>query len=271
MRPIPVPNKKEIAVVWACSALLMMNLGAVGSGGRRRAKEAVCLSNLRQWGVIFETFTNNNDGCFMEGFAGVSPNGNNRWIKALGVYHNYDTSLSCCPEAAVPAHDDYANCTASVSNATYLAWGHCLRDGWLRPMKGSYGINGYCNDPDPGRGYGGTPEEYHWRTPNVENAACIPLLLGAQWYNAWPMHVDRPPAYEGQTWREGTDMARFCMNRHNGAVNSLFLDFSARKVGLKELWTLKWHRGYDTEGPWTKAGGVEPEDWPEWMRNFKKY
>ena len=51
----------------------------------------------------------------------------------------------------------------------------------------------------------------------------------------------------------------------------LVMDFSARKVGLKELWTLKWHRQYDTWGPWTRAGGVRPEHWPEWMRNFKEY
>jgi len=24
-------------------------------------------------------------------------------------------------------------------------------------------------------------------------------------------------------------------------------------------------------GPWTKAGGVLPSDWPVWMRNFKDY
>ena len=38
-----------------------------------------------------------------------------------------------------------------------------------------------------------------------------------------------------------------------------------------ELWTLKWHRNFDTTGPWTKAGGVQPADWPEWMRRFKDY
>ena len=49
------------------------------------------------------------------------------------------------------------------------------------------------------------------------------------------------------------------------------MDWSVRKVGLKELWTLKWHHEYDTAGPWTKAGGVQPEDWPQWMRSFKDY
>jgi len=62
-----------------------------------------------------------------------------------------------------------------------------------------------------------------------------------------------------------------CINRHDGGINAAFLDGSVRKVGLKELWTLKWKRQFNTAGPWTKAGGVQPEDWPQWMRGFKDY
>jgi len=28
---------------------------------------------------------------------------------------------------------------------------------------------------------------------------------------------------------------------------------------------------YDINGPHTKAGGVRPNDWPDWMKNFKDY
>ena len=66
-------------------------------------------------------------------------------------------------------------------------------------------------------------------------------------------------------------MKRFALNRHDGFVNVLFMDWSTRKCGLKELWTLKWHKTYDVTGPWTTAGGVQPVDWPEWMRSFKDY
>ncbi len=50
-----------------------------------------------------------------------------------------------------------------------------------------------------------------------------------------------------------------------------FMDGSVRKVGLKELWTLMWSRHFLTTGPWTKTGGVKPEDWPQWMRKFRDY
>jgi len=36
-------------------------------------------------------------------------------------------------------------------------------------------------------------------------------------------------------------------------------------------WTFKWDRQFNTGGPWTKAGGCLPFDWPEWMRRFKDY
>lgn len=66
-------------------------------------------------------------------------------------------------------------------------------------------------------------------------------------------------------------MQSFCINRHSGHVNGLFLDWSVRKIGLKELWTLKWNPQFNTADKWTRAGGVQPEDWPAWMRRFKDY
>jgi hypothetical protein len=61
------------------------------------------------------------------------------------------------------------------------------------------------------------------------------------------------------------------MNRHSGYVNHLFADLSLRKVGLKELWGFKWNRTFNYRNAWTKAGGVQPGDWPQWMRGFKDF
>jgi len=30
-----------------------------------------------------------------------------------------------------------------------------------------------------------------------------------------------------------------------------------RRVALKELWTLKWHKTFNMRGPWMRAGGVQ--------------
>ncbi len=92
-------------------------------------------------------------------------------------------------------------------------------------------------------------------------------LLVSKWLC---VRTDTPPTFDGEQW-QGDNMGRICLNRHGGFVNTLFLDWSARKVGLREFWVLKWHRQSDITGPWTKAGGASPEDWPEWMRSFKDH
>jgi prepilin-type processing-associated H-X9-DG protein len=58
-------------------------------------------------------------------------------------------------------------------------------------------------------------------------------------------------------------MRRFRGNRHGGYVNAVFLDISVRKIGLKQVWTVKWHRNYDAN--------ANPPVWPEWMKRFKDY
>ncbi|MHC4517755.1 MAG: hypothetical protein ACYTAS_04135 [Planctomycetota bacterium] len=94
--------------------------------------------------------------------------------------------------------------------------------------------------------------------------------------------TDDPPAFdgdfgiallrEGPVGRQRLDMRWACVNRHPGGKTGMtFMDGSARTVGIKELWTLRWHRHSTTAGYWTKAGGVMPGDWPEWMRPFMDY
>jgi prepilin-type processing-associated H-X9-DG protein len=105
----------------------------------------------------------------------------------------------------------------------------------------------------------------------IRGKAKIPTLLDCTSFES--IFDDRePPKYD----LEPPDFLRtkgatFIINRHNGYINGLFLDWSVRRIGLKELWTLKWNMQFDTANRWTRAGGVQPEDWPEWMRNFKDY
>ncbi len=95
----------------------------------------------------------------------------------------------------------------------------------------------------------------------------VPLLLDASTPSCSLMSEKQPPPTRDSPGSDGV----VCINRHQGAISVLFLDSSVRKLGLKGLWTLKWRRDFNTSGPWTKAGGVKPEDWPKWMRGFKDY
>jgi prepilin-type processing-associated H-X9-DG protein len=53
--------KKDVAVVLACLVFLLAGLGAVGDGGRERAKRTVCLANLKQLTAGCNVFANDND------------------------------------------------------------------------------------------------------------------------------------------------------------------------------------------------------------------
>lgn len=260
-------TKKDLVVVLCCVAFLLISLAAVGENGRRRAKEAVCLSNLRQWGNVFQMYANDYDGKFMQGWIPDSVGDTSYkayWMEALRPYYGNNPDLRCCPEAAIPGTAIGQGPFGGVPpNPTFSAWGVFPGEdcGEGSPVwsfvaacdYGSYGMNGYLCNPPPGcDNIFGRPTRWNWRTANVAGADNIPLFTGNQWLDAWPHHTDPPPYYKGMPW--GIDhtwhMLRVCIDRHNGSVNSAFLDYSARKVPLKCLWKLKWHRTFDLErGP----------------------
>ena len=102
------------------------------------------------------------------------------------------------------------------------------------------------------------------------------MFADCTYVDGTPLHTDSPPLFDGQSRASGgtnprNEMNHFCTSRHSGSINMLFLDWTVRKVGLKELWTLKWHRRFNTADVYTRAGGMRSEDWPQWMRHFKDY
>jgi hypothetical protein len=154
------------------------------------------------------------------------------------------------------------------SGATFLAWsGH----GWLGDdVYGSYGINGWVENNE----CIGEPKhigQRRWRHSAVRGAGNIPLLLDAPWIDCWPMDDDEPAAFDDQGWQQGSHMARFMKNRHEGGIQGVFVDYSVRWIGLKEMYTLKWHREFEIANEYTLAGGGGTGLWPEWMKKFKAF
>jgi prepilin-type processing-associated H-X9-DG protein len=119
--------------------------------------------------------------------------------------------------------------------------------------------------------YEGFETVNNWRTPNVPGASYVPLFMDSLRFNVFPRHTDMPPQTQDQAWESTQHMRRICIDRHDAGINMAFLDWSAKKVDLKELWTLRWHKAYVEKGPWTKAGGVMPTDWPDWMQRFRDF
>ena len=260
----------ELLVVIAIIALLMAVLMPALQRVKMQARSVACLSKLKQWGIFFSMYADDYDSRFMQGFT-VS----NRWVSALGDYYKWDDEFTCCPNALKPWVDEHGIDSGAEGHASGLgvtmAWGYMNQGHWKKQMKGSYGVNGWIVDAPAGNEPHSGGAGWFWRGPNVAGAAYAPLFLEAQRYNGWALETDTPPPFSGDRWNNSAQMGRYCLDRHDGFAGCLFLDYSARKVGLKELWTLKWHQGYNEAGPWTMGGGVQASDWPEWMKSFKDY
>jgi len=169
----------------------------------------------------------------------------------------------------------------NAAGGTFLAWSEWSigPDSQSVPdFSGSYGPNqqayswwGDRSDPSVA-----ATHRFVWMTSSIKNAPAVPVMLDSMWVFV-DLYNDKspPPECDAIPTRvlRHADLAAdcVCINRHNGGINSLFMDWSVHKVGLKELWTLKWWPEYNTAGPWTQRGGVKPEDWPQWMRNFRDY
>jgi prepilin-type N-terminal cleavage/methylation domain-containing protein len=247
----------ELLVVIAIIALLMAILMPALQRVKEQGKTVACQANLRQWALYFSMYTGDNNGYFHRGW-NVGGEPETSWMAVLRPYYERQKKLLCCPTATMP--------NPRGGRFSYIAWGPNFNGDY-----GSYGINLQVSNPLAGH-EGGKPASYFWRRADVKQAAEIPMFLDSRWWDTRPTFTDQPPDVEGEVdnWTSNA-MKMLCVLRHNGFVNGAFVDFSTRRIGLKELWTLRWHREYDVRGPWTQAGHVKPEDWPAWMRSFKDY
>jgi len=263
----------ELLVVIAIIALLMSILMPALARVRKQAKTVMCQTNLKQWAPCFSMYADQNNGSYMVGFIGnPSTIPEHYWMEVLRTCYQ-EGDLRLCPTATKPG-TELGLGEFGHGGGPFSAWGISLGS-WPPLVEGdygSYGWNGYCANPPSGYGiWNQRGDDWNWRRADVKGAGNIPLLLDHQWIDCWPHHDNEPPEFDAQPWNTTSQMGRFTISRHDGYLNYLFLDYSVRKVGLKEAWTLKWNRQFDLQGPWTIAGGAESSDWPDWMRNFKDY
>ncbi len=222
----------ELLVVIAIIALLMAILMLALNRVRKQARAAACQSSLRQWTLIWSMYTTDNGGYFHEGRGGESATSEDRWPTVLLAEYK-DLEMRTCPMATKPESEGGLN--------PYAAWGR-LDDGTY----GSYGLNEWvCNRTE--ESIGGEVENYWGNIYNIKRRSTIPVFLDCFWYDVWVHAKDEPPEYDGsiENLSGSNEIRRVCLNRHSGAINGAFLDWSVRRLNLKELWTFKWHKNYD--------------------------
>jgi hypothetical protein len=113
----------------------------------------------------------------------------------------------------------------------------------------------------------------------VKNTSRIPLQGDSNFAAGFPHSYDTPATYRlhGPVDGGGGETNRWNLDRHRLSVNLVFLDWSVRKVGLRQLWEIRWNREINNNGAsnWGNLSIVpdwrDPMQWPEWMRQSQNY
>ncbi len=244
----------ELLVVISIIALLVSILMPALGRAKEQTRAVVCLSNVKQWGLIFSMYCDDNDGKY---WLDYGHDARGVWMPVLREFYGDNGEFRLCPSATRPSETGYGNTTEY--------WGPLMEEhGFRETDLGSYGINHWLNKPAPsfgnGGGWKGMPD-CNWNKQPSSDASNIPALGDCAWYGSSPNNSAEGIAVPGaadfnktnpKQW--GYNMARYCMDRHNKAVNFVFADASARRVELADLWTLKWHRefipDYDIDITW---------------------
>jgi len=277
----------ELLVVIAIIALLMAVLLPSLNAAREQARATACRANLKQWGLIASLYAEENNGKFWSGSTEPSYLGY-WWLAQLDKRTQSwkNNKIWFCPTATKPRYNEQG--IEVGENVIFGAWGidtsepgstmyNLLVTAQLPPygedgVAGSYGINGYCLSANRAE-----YDKNSWKGPNVRGPTNnIPVFLDAIRYDGWPLEDDTAASNQMAAWYDASsgangEMIRFCIDRHRRNTNCCFLDFSVRKVGLKELWTLKWSRAFNTAGPRTVAGGMTTDQWPAWIRSYPAF
>jgi prepilin-type N-terminal cleavage/methylation domain-containing protein/prepilin-type processing-associated H-X9-DG protein len=258
----------ELLVVISIIALLMAVLLPAAGRVRKQAKAVVCQSRLRELGLLSAIYVQEHMGSLR----GEQSASSGSWHAFWHDRSVTDAKLRFCPSAPTPLPGPPVPWGDAFHAYAFGPVGAPLPE--VRTVMGyfSYGCNwwvgGTYSEADPWKGR-------LWRTHDVKGPSRVPMLFDCAQMHAGLHHLDSPPEQPFTPPPSpgifGDRVSPVCIQRHGEGINLLFLDWSVRKVGLKELWTLRWHAQFDMAGPWTRAGGVQAEDWPAWMRRFKDY
>ncbi|MEM8493880.1 MAG: prepilin-type N-terminal cleavage/methylation domain-containing protein [Planctomycetota bacterium] len=266
----------ELLVVISIIALLIGILLPALGAARETARNAACLSNIRQVGVAHAAWLADNDYRAMKPGTGtrlfmptrLADEGYLEMTDEDGAFVNY------CPKTTPPtdlseasnANGGFLPAGTVTPNSTY--WGTALT-GYQQvfgdeEIRGSYAFNGWLLDVS----MAGSVQALNYLNnffggaDNVDNPSTTPVggdgTIGtgvpisttelAGNFNYLNVDPSNPQTGGPQGFpRHG--MTRWYLNRHGENVNLVFLDGSARPVSRPGLWEQTWHANWDLDAP----------------------
>ena len=253
----------ELLVVISIIALLIAILLPALTAARANARNVKCLSNSRQIGMAYHSFSADRNGGHLiyQNYNLPAPV---LWFVEL-VEYGMSPEAKTCPEADF-VDENYVITPPQYYGSALSQW----QEGpwWLTPDQqnkpefepvGSYGMNGWVYDlTGPYVGHSDVPgltvDESQQLSFNSQGDLTktteIPFFGDSAWRAGFNQETDQVAIEPYNNWglRTFTGISQWQMRRHPNDVNNIsFSDGHAASIQVNDLDTLLWHKDWDTE------------------------